>query len=80
MTGDLRIIRNNGLRKSFIKGPKYREVKPINLEKAKHCILEGLDNCISSWYYKSGVDKSFFFEWNNSFKVKIDERMIHFTN
>ena len=33
VTGDLRIIRNNVLRKSFIKGPKYREVKPINLEK-----------------------------------------------
>ena len=34
------------LRKIFIKGPKYREVRPINLKKAKCCILEGLDNCI----------------------------------
>ena len=48
MTGDLRIIRNNVLRKRSIKGPKYREVWPINLEKAKRCILKGLDNCISS--------------------------------
>ena len=45
-TGDLRIIRINALRKFFIKGPKYREVRPINLEQAKRCILEGLDNCI----------------------------------
>ena len=62
VTGDLRIIKNNALRKLFIKGPKYREVRPINLEKAKRCILEGLHNCISSWCYKNGVDKSFFLE------------------
>ena len=35
VTGDLRIIRNNALRKIFIKGPKYREVRPINLEKSQ---------------------------------------------
>ena len=60
--GDVRIIRNNVLRKLFIKGPKYREVRNINLEKGKCCILEGLDNCISSWCHKNGVYKSFFFE------------------
>ena len=38
MTGDLRIIKNNALRKLFIKGSKYREVRPINLKKAKRCI------------------------------------------
>ena len=43
MTDDLGIIRNNALRKLFIKGPKNREVRPINLEKAKHYILEGLE-------------------------------------
>ena len=46
VTGDLRNIRNNVLRKLFIKGPKYREVRPTNLEKAKRCIWKGLDNCI----------------------------------
>ena len=44
----------------IIKGPKYREVRPINLEKAKRCMLEKLENFISSWCYKNGVDKSFF--------------------
>ena len=34
VTVDLRIIKNNALRKRFIKGTKYREVRPINLEKA----------------------------------------------
>ena len=80
VTGDLQIIRNIVLRKLFIKGPKYREVRPINLEKAKHCKLKGFDNCISRWYYKSGVDKSFFLEWTNNVKVKIDKRMSHLAN
>ena len=80
VTGDLRIIRNNVLRKHFIKGSKYREVRPINLEKAKRWILEGLDNCISSWCYKTGVDKSFFLEWTNNVKAKIHKRMSHLTN
>ena len=62
VTGDLRIIKNNALRKLFIKGPKYREVRHINLEKGKRCILEGIHNCTSSWCYKNGVDKSFFLE------------------
>ena len=53
--GVLRIIRNSVLRKLFIKGPKYREVRPINLKKAKRRILEGLDNCISSWCYKNYI-------------------------
>ena len=80
VTGVLRIIRNNVLRKLFIKGPKYREVRPINLEKAKHCKLEVLDNCISNWCYKNGVDKFFFLEWTNNVKLKIGGRMSHLTN
>ena len=32
VTGDLRIIRNNVLRRLCIKGPKYRAVRPINLD------------------------------------------------
>ena len=62
MTGGLRIIRDNVLRTPLIKGSKYREVRPISLEKAKLRLLEGLDNCISSWCYKNVVDKSFFLE------------------
>ena len=58
VTGDLQVFRNNVLRKNFIKGPKFREVRPKNLE--TRCILEDLDNCISNWCYKNGVDKSFF--------------------
>ena len=72
VTGNLQIIRNV-LRKLSIKGPKYREIRPINLEKAMRWILEGLNNCISSWCYKNdkndGVDKSFFF-WNGPIMLR----------
>ena len=72
-------LKKNALRKLFIKGPKYREVRPINLEKAKRSIFEGLHNCICvtiNWCYKNGVDISFFLEWTNNVKVKIDERIV----
>ena len=80
MTGDLQIIKNNALRKLLHKGPKYRKVRPINLEKATRYILESLHNFISSWCYKNRVDKSFCLEWTNNVKVEIDDRMSHFTN
>ena len=80
MTGDLRIIRNNVLRKLFSKGPKYKKVRPTHLERVKGCILEGLDNCILSWCYENSFDKSFFSEWAKIVKIKFDERMSHLAN
>ena len=50
------------------------------IEKAKRCILEGLDNCISSWCFKNGVDRSSFLECTSNVKIKIDEKMSHLTN
>ena len=50
VTADLRIIDNYHLRKLFTKGPKFRENKTINLEKAKSCILTGLNDCIHDWW------------------------------
>ena len=80
MTVELQIIRKNVLRKLFIDGLRCRVVRPINLEKAKYYILEGLDNCISHCCCKSGVDKSFFLEWSNNVKAKIDKRISHLAN
>ena len=39
-----------------------------------------LNNCISSWCCKNGVDKSFFLEWANNVKIKTDERISHLAN
>ena len=68
VTDDLRIIKNNALRKLFIKGSKYRKVRPINLEKAKRCILEGLHNCISSWCTKMVLINLSF--WNGPIMLR----------
>ena len=50
MACDIRINKINVLRKRFIKGPKYREIRSINLERGKHCILQGRDIFTSSWF------------------------------
>ena len=39
VTGDLRIVENNKLRKLFTKGAKYRENNNILCEKAKFIII-----------------------------------------
>ena len=65
VAGDLRIIGNYHLRKLFTKGHTFRETKTINLEKAKSCILSGLNE------YR----KSFFSEWTNNIKNKINNRI-----
>ena len=49
VTYDTQITRNNVLGTTFMKETKYRELRSIDLEKAKLCILEGLDKCIWSW-------------------------------
>ena len=76
MTYDLRIIKGP----KYITGPEYREVRATNIEKTRCCILEGLNNYNSSWCYKNSVDKSFFLEWTNTVKLKVDKKMSHLTN
>ena len=47
VTGDLRIIKNDKLRKLFSKGPKYREKKTVNYQKCMNEIVKSLDACAS---------------------------------
>ena len=56
----------------FTKGLKFRETKTINLENAKSCILTGLNDCIKDWCNEKGISKSFFSEWTNNIKNKIN--------
>ena len=53
MTGDLRIVADNNLRKLLCKGPKYREQVKIDWNDARYHINVGLDKFID----KSGVEK-----------------------
>ena len=68
------------MRKLFTKGPKFRETKTINLEKAKSCILTGLNDCINDWCNEKGISKSFFSEWTNNIKNRINNRIEVFKN
>ena len=47
VTGDLRIIKNDKLRKLFSKGPNYREKKTVNYQKCMNEIVKSLDACAS---------------------------------
>ena len=79
MAGDQRIIKSNALRKSLTKWPKYREDRPINLERSKSCTLEGLGNCILSLCCKNGADKYLFLESTNNVMI-VDERINNLIN
>ena len=50
----------NFLRKLFTKRPRFRESEQINFDKAKSCILTGLEDCIQKWCNKNDVNKSLF--------------------
>lgn len=60
VTGDLRIIKNNALRKLLTEETKFRESKPINCNKARSRILTGLEECTQKWCNKNDVNKTFF--------------------
>ena len=69
LTGDLRIVKNNKLRKLIIKGPKYRENKGISLNKSKMNINSALDDYIGKFCNKNGCNEQTFTEW----KLKVLE-------
>ena len=48
ITGDLRFIENQHLRKLISKGPNYREPHPINLKKCRDTIISGTETCANS--------------------------------
>ena len=75
VTGDLRIIENQKLRKLFSKGPNYREAKPFNLKKCKESILISLDETIIKLTEKYKLNNNLFTNWRNLILSKIDARI-----
>ena len=73
--GDLHVIKKNVLKISFTKGPKFRENKAINFDKAKSCILIGPEECVQKWYDKNGVNKNILAEPTNNITDKINDRI-----
>ena len=75
LTGDLRIVKNNKLRKLLCKGPKYREPNSINWTKCKSEIKNSLVNFSSNWCNKKGIPTTSFLEWINKIMTKVDIRI-----
>ena len=80
ITGNLRLVANNKLRKLFSKGPKYREQVPINFQNAKDEIMGGMDAIISRWTAKAGVETIIFQDFKHEFEQLIDDRINNLKN
>ena len=79
ITGDLRIVPNNKLRKLFVKGPKHREPVTIDFLKSKEEIIEGMEVVINRWSDTSGVDEVVFEDWKHEFHRLLDDRISNIT-
>ena len=72
VTGDLRIVENQKLRKLLAKGANYREPRNINFRKARSEILTGIEGCISSIEDKSGIKTRSLDAWKKAVMSKVD--------
>ena len=72
ITGDLRIVRNNKLRKLLCKGPKFREKESISWEKVKETVHMGIIDAIKKWTEVESLAKSHFDEWREKVFEKVD--------
>ena len=60
VTGDLHVIFNIKLRKTFCKAPKFKESKYIHFEKSKTYIVEGIDDSSNT------ISKISLLEWKST--------------
>ena len=75
ITGDIRIIQNNKLRKLLVKGPKFRESEVISWTKAKESIIKGINESIKKWVDSKGLCSSHFTEWKNKLLECLDNKI-----
>ena len=73
VTGDLRIIENENLRKLISKGPNYREPKTVNWKKCREEIINGLSegaSLIAS--SNNSLNLQDFHSWRDKILEKVD--------
>ena len=76
VTGDLRIIRNEKLRKLISKGPNYREPKTINWKKCRDGIAEGLAECMCRMASSNKtVKEADMISWRDMILQKVDAKI-----
>ena len=80
ITGDLRIVENNKLRKLLTKGPNYREPRSVNLNKAKKEIATSLKLCVEGLAAKTKHKAASFQSWKETILNKVDARITFLKN
>ena len=62
--------------KIFCKVPKFKEGECTDLKKSKTSIVEGIDDCINTWYTKKGISKISFMEWKTAVIKQTDKKIV----
>ena len=75
VSGDIRIVQNNKLRKLLCKGPKYREPVSINPSNCKTKIKNSLTKFSSDWCNKKGVPVKCFTHWISIVMEKVNNKI-----
>ena len=75
ISGDLRLVTNNKLRKLFTKGPKYREKKFVDWEKIEVGLLDSVKKCAKVWCEKNKQDEIILKEWVLTVSNKINKKI-----
>jgi hypothetical protein len=75
MTGDLRIIENQHLRKLISKGPNYREPRSINWNKCKEAVENGTDTYANTLSVKHNLRYTDIVPWRNEVLQKVDAKI-----
>ena len=65
LTGDLRIVDNDKLCKLFMKGPNFREPKPINFNNCYEAIESAIDYCIDRMVNRKKIKDTDLLPWKN---------------
>jgi len=76
ITGNLKIIKNNKLRKLISKGPNFREPRSINWNRCKTEIFNGLDLCITSiTVTNKNISVEDLQAWKDAVINKVDQKI-----
>ena len=75
LSGDIRIVQSNKLRKLLCKGPKYREPVSIKFSNCKTEIKNSLTKFYSDCCNKKGVPVKCFTQWINIVVEKVNKKL-----
>ena len=75
ITGDLRVVQNQKLRKLLTKGPNYREPKTLNYNSCKKEIKSSLTLAIDKLAARYNITIESLLPWKNKILQEVDQRI-----